>query len=78
MPYYDFRCKECDHQFTIRASFAEKDAGLHPICPTCEAVETEQLLTAGVLIGAKTGGASMPLPMAASGPSCGCSSCGCG
>ncbi|MCC6604380.1 MAG: zinc ribbon domain-containing protein [Anaerolineae bacterium] len=79
MPMYDFRCKECGHAFTVRASFKEKDAGLQPECPVCYAVETQQVLTVGVVIGQVAGGdtGSLPLPMM-SGPACGCGSGGCG
>ena len=51
MPFYDFRCKQCDHTFTMRASFQEKEAGLHPQCPVCQATETQQMVTSGILIG---------------------------
>lgn len=77
MPIYDFRCKQCGHPFTVRASFKEKDEGLQPECPVCHAVETQQVLTAGIFIGQMAGdGRSFPLPV--SGPSCGCGSGGCG
>jgi putative FmdB family regulatory protein len=79
MPIYDFRCKECGHAFTVRASFKEKDAGLQPECPVCHAAETQQVLTVGIFIGQVAGGdsSSLPLPMR-SGPACGCGSGGCG
>lgn len=79
MPLYDFRCKECGHPFTVRASFKEKDAGLLPECPVCHALETQPVLTAGIFIGQAAGddGRSLPLPMM-SGPACGCGSGGCG
>ncbi len=79
MPLYDFRCKQCGHPFTVRASFQEKDAGLQPECPVCHAVETQQVLTVGVFIGQTAGGdsSSLTLPMK-SGPTCGCGSGGCG
>ncbi len=78
MPLYDFRCKQCGHPFTVRASFQQKDAGLRPECPVCHATETQQLLTAVAFIGAESGGSSLPLPMTSSGPACGCGSGGCG
>jgi putative FmdB family regulatory protein len=55
MPFYDFRCKECDHLFTVRASIKEKEAGLYPECPVCHQPETQQVITAGVLIGQAAG-----------------------
>jgi len=79
MPIYDFRCKECGHAFTVRASFKEKDAGLQPECPVCYAMETQQVLTVGVVIGQVAGGDSSSLPPPIrSGPACGCGSGGCG
>lgn len=77
MPMYDFRCKECGHAFTVRASFKEKDAGLQPECPVCHAAETQQVLTVGLFIGQGAGGDTSRLPMM-SGPACGCGSGGCG
>jgi putative FmdB family regulatory protein len=78
MPMYDFRCIQCGHPFTVRASFKEKDAGLQPECPVCHGQETQQVLTTGIFIGqaAGSGGSNLPLPM--SGPTCGCGSGGCG
>lgn len=78
MPMYDFRCKNCGHAFTVRASFKEKDAGLQPECPVCHAVEAQQVLTAGVFIGQAAGGSSLPLPMMGGGAGCGCGPGGCG
>lgn len=78
MPFYDFRCRQCDHSFTVRASFKEKDAGLQPECPVCHAVETQQVLTAGFFVGQAAGGGSLPLPMMGGDAGCGCSSGGCG
>ncbi len=78
MPMYDFRCIQCGHPFTVRASFKEKDAGLQPECPVCHAVETQQVLTVGVFIGQTAGGSSLPLPMMGSGCGCGSGGCGCG
>ncbi len=75
MPFYDFRCKQCGHAFTVRASFEEKDAGLEPECPICQATETQQLLTAGIFIGGATGSGDRSLPLA--GPTCGCGPEGC-
>jgi putative FmdB family regulatory protein len=78
MPLYDFRCMQCGHPFTIRASFQEKDAGLKPECPVCKAFETQQVLTAGVFIGQAGSGDGRSLPLTMSGPTCGCGSGGCG
>jgi putative FmdB family regulatory protein len=79
MPMYDFRCKQCGHSFTMRASFQQKDAGLQPECPVCHAPETQSVLTAGIFIGqAAAGGSSLTLPMTSGGAGCGCGAGGCG
>ncbi len=78
MPMYDFRCKQCGHPFTVRASFQQKDAGLQPECPVCYALETQQMLTVGIFIGQAVGSDGRSLPLSMSGPSCGCGSGGCG
>jgi putative FmdB family regulatory protein len=36
VPLYAYRCDECGHLFDVRASFAEKQAGLEPACPACQ------------------------------------------
>lgn len=33
MPIYDFICKECDHEFTVRTSYSKKQ---ETNCPLCE------------------------------------------
>lgn len=78
MPLYDFRCKQCGHPFTVRASFKEKDAGLQPECPVCHAPETQQVLTTGIFIGQAAAGDGRSFPLPISGPTCGCGSGGCG
>lgn len=75
MPFYDFRCKHCEHTFTVRASFQEKEAGLYPECPSCRATETQPLLTAGIFIGQTPGREERPF--LSSGPRCGCGPGGC-
>ncbi len=75
MPFYDFRCKQCEHTFSVRATFKEKEAGLHPACPVCQADETQQVLSAGILIGLSAG--LNERSFASSAPMCGCGSQGC-
>ncbi|MDT8305597.1 MAG: zinc ribbon domain-containing protein [Anaerolineae bacterium] len=75
MPFYDFCCQQCGHPFTVRASFEEKDAGLHPECPVCQARETQQVLTAGIFIGQAAAGNDRSSPPM--GPGCGCGPGGC-
>ena len=50
MPLYAFRCEDCGEPFDVRATFAEKDAGLAPKCPACGGGRVRQVLTAGLLI----------------------------
>jgi putative FmdB family regulatory protein len=71
MPFYDFRCNQCDHVFTVRATFKEKEAGLQLECPVCHAQATRQVITAGLLIGLAAGDArSAPACGPLAGPGC--------
>ncbi len=42
MPAYDFRCKACDSQFTVRVSISERDKVK---CPECGTSNVKQVLT---------------------------------
>ena len=71
MPLYDYKCNQCQNIFEVRASFKEKEAGLQPECPECESPDTQQVITAGLLLfGSGNGG----LP--GCGPSAGPGCCG--
>lgn len=35
MPVYEFQCEDCGKKFDTFATFAEKEAGLNPVCPKC-------------------------------------------
>ena len=50
MPVYAYRCEDCAERFEVRASFAEKQAGLEPVCPACLGRRAKQIMTAGLLI----------------------------
>lgn len=50
MPLYDFRCKDCQHIFEVKASIKEHEAGLHPTCPQCQGSDVQQVLSAGLFI----------------------------
>lgn len=71
MPLYAYRCEECGEPFDVRATFAEKDAGLAPTCPTCDGERVKQIMTAGLLIHAGPSVPSRP----ACGPSAGAGCC---
>lgn len=70
MPLYAFRCEDCGEPFDVRATFAEKDAGLAPRCPTCDGAHVKQVLTAGLLINA--GSPTSPRPSCGPTPGAGC------
>lgn len=42
MPAYDFRCKTCEHKFTVRISITERDKVR---CPECNSSSIQQLFT---------------------------------
>lgn len=71
MPLYAFRCEDCGEPFDVRASFAEKEAGLAPRCPACGGELVKQVLTAGILINA--GSSTSPRPSC--GPTAGAGCC---
>ena len=76
MPLYTFQCEHCETHFDVRATFKEKDAGLFPVCPTCESSATRQLLTTGLIIrGSNTGGGDVTAPSFC-GPNAGAGCCG--
>jgi putative FmdB family regulatory protein len=64
MPFYDFQCDQCKQTFEVRATFREKEAGLHPLCPSCQSEEVHQVVSAGFVMRGNGGGPIMP-------PSCG-------
>ena len=68
MPFYDFRCKQCEDLFTVRATIKEKEEGLRPACPVCQASETQQVITAGILLGQTNVGNGRSLPSFNCGP----------
>jgi putative FmdB family regulatory protein len=42
---YQYRCKSCGKYFEVKATLAEKEAGLEPACPRCETPQAEQVFT---------------------------------
>ncbi len=46
MPIYEFACRRCSARSEVRASIAEKEAGLAPDCPACGAADLRPLLSA--------------------------------
>lgn len=63
---YEYRCKECDTVFDVKATIEEKEEGLHPECPSCGSTETGQMFGAVGILGASH---KDPGPMM--GPGCG-------
>ena len=76
MPFYEFRCKQCENLFTIRATIKEKEDGLQPVCPVCQAPETQQVITAGILLGQANVGNGRSLPSFGCEPGAGSGCCG--
>jgi putative FmdB family regulatory protein len=73
MPFYAFRCEQCDETFEVRASIKEKEAGLTPECPQCQGKKTRQLISAGLVI---RGGDGASLALPSCGPDAGPGCCG--
>ncbi len=72
MPFYDYCCEQCATEFEVRASIAEKQAGLQPECPTCHGHAVRQIVTAGLVLHSSDGGS-----LSSAGPACGCGQSGC-
>jgi putative FmdB family regulatory protein len=73
MPLYDYQCRDCGEVFEIRATFKQKEEGLHPNCPSCESKKTEQVVSAPMVIRAGAGDGASLAPFACSpnaGPGC--------
>ena len=49
MPFYDFRCKECDTTFPVVCRISEKDEPKY--CPNCESKNTEQVILSAPGVG---------------------------
>lgn len=79
MPFYDFECQECNTAIEVKATMAEKEAGLQVECPQCHSMKTRQVFRSLAFTGAGAG-SSVPVPSAESIPgvnaACG-SHCGC-
>ncbi len=53
---YEYRCRECGTMFDVTATIAQKEAGLHPECPSCGSKQAAQVFGAiGVLSGTRGG-----------------------
>ncbi len=44
MPVYDYRCKECEHEFVIIESLEEHETS-KPACPECGSTEVERVIS---------------------------------
>lgn len=74
MPTYEFTCRDCDSVVAVRATLAEKSAGLSPACAACGSHDLRQLFgTVAVRTGAVPEAARAG---AAGGGCCGGGCCG--
>lgn len=53
---YEYRCDQCQQVFTVRATIAEKEAGLRPTCPQCGSANSRQVFSAAFLKGVGAAG----------------------
>lgn len=51
MPFFDFKCEKCGHEFEVRVSNAEKDKVK---CPECDHPRVKQLLSPFFSSGSRT------------------------
>lgn len=56
MPTYEYVCSECQNKFDVRASIAQKEAGLKPECPNCHSKKTIQVFSGFAIGGGSKGG----------------------
>ncbi len=66
MPMYDFRCRACGAEVTLKATVSEKEAGLE--CSQCGSRDLQQLLRSLNFVGS-TGGPG-PMPPMGGAPGC--------
>ena len=43
MPIYEYRCKDCEHDFTIIESLKDHE-GAEPNCPECKSSSVERVI----------------------------------
>lgn len=43
MPYYDYKCRDCGHEFDVRIPMDQ--AGTPQTCPECGATDASQVIT---------------------------------
>lgn len=43
MPFYDYRCEECESTFEVKRSMAEEDARPGPECSCCGSGDTRRV-----------------------------------
>lgn len=60
MPIYAFECRECGLEFSIRATFQQKETGLQIECPQCRSRAVRQVMTAGLLLPSRGGATALP------------------
>lgn len=46
MPFYDYKCPECDNRFEARHSFSESA----PPCPVCQAQNVQRIITKAPIV----------------------------
>ena len=75
MPRYDYLCPDCGDTTEVRATLAEKDAGLSPACQTCGSADVRRRFSPIAVSGGD--GAAVPVAGGGGGGCCG-GACGCG
>ncbi len=57
---YEYMCENCGEYFEVRASMAEKERGLRPLCPACASDNVFQVITSVNVFKRSRGGGSAP------------------
>lgn len=75
MPFYDYRCTNCETVLEVKAGISEKERGLDLSCPECASKDMEQVYKSMAFVSSGARSESVPSFQKPSGP-CG-SACGC-
>ncbi|MCB1173423.1 MAG: hypothetical protein KDK39_07660 [Leptospiraceae bacterium] len=76
MPYYNFKCMECESITEVKASMQEKEAGLAVECPNCKSSNTTHVFgNIATMVGSRSSAPASACGLPAGG---GCANGACG
>jgi putative FmdB family regulatory protein len=57
MPLYEYQCNECGEEFEKMLRFSQ--AGLIPVCPSCQSQDTKKKISSFAALGSSSGGTNV-------------------